>query len=429
MRISLLTIALLFSLHISLSDDDTLEWINENSIEIEDSNQNSELKEFDKAVPERFSNAKIFGFGEATHNSKEFFDLKAKFFRYLVENQDVKTFIMEDAFQAEKGINEWISGGEGEKETIANNFHIGFWYTKEVVNLLLWMRLYNKGRPKGEQLRFYGMDIQSGKGLNKEIRDFVKKNNLDIDEELLAIADDSSNQVFNSNQARGWAEKHMPKLRQIEKSINEFRDLNPNQRDEANVALRSINYLIQFTNYVEHTETEIRDSSMFENVKWIIENQTKNGKAFIWAHNEHINKAEMYYLGSRIKNLGRHLKDFYKEDYFSVGFDFGGGNLRGYINDKKEGGKWKNYYVPEPIKKTYAQTLWKADKEIFFLDMKEALLTDPTNFFSTKNRNILVAAGGYQPKPLHKVMVNKVYTDFYDGLIFVKNVSLPEPIN
>jgi len=429
MWISLLTIALLFSLQIGLSNDDTLEWINDNSIEIEDSNQDSKLEAFDKAVPERFRKAKIFGFGEATHNSKEFFDLKAKFFKYLVKNHGVKTFIMEDAIQAEKGINEWISGGEGEIETVANNFHIGFWYTKEVVNLLSWMRLYNEDKSEAEQLRFYGMDMQSGKGLNKEIRAFVKKHNLNVDEELLAIADDSSNQIFNSNQPRGWVEKNISKLRQIENSIKEFRDLNPKQRDEANAALRSINYLIQFTNYVEHTETEIRDSSMFENVKWIIQNQTENGKAFIWAHNEHINKAEMYYVGSGIKNLGRHLKDFYREDYFSVGFDFGGGNLRGYVNDKKEGGKWVDYFVKEPMKKTYAQTLWKADKEIFFIDMEEALLTDPTNFFSTKNRNILVAAGGYQPKPLYKVMVNKVYTGFYDGLIFVKNVSLPEPIN
>jgi erythromycin esterase-like protein len=31
-------------------------------------------------------------------------------------------------------------------------------------------------------------------------------------------------------------------------------------------------------------------------------------KSFIWAHNEHINKREMYYSGSNIINLGRHLK-------------------------------------------------------------------------------------------------------------------------
>jgi erythromycin esterase len=37
---------------------------------------------------------------------------------------------MEESYQAESGINEWISGGK-EIKTIAKNFNIGFWYTKK----------------------------------------------------------------------------------------------------------------------------------------------------------------------------------------------------------------------------------------------------------------------------------------------------------
>jgi erythromycin esterase len=47
-----------------------------------------------------------------------------------------------------------------------------------------------------------------------------------------------------------------------------------------------------------------------------VENESKTEKLF-WAHNEHINKREMYYSGSNIINLGRHLKDYYKDDYYS----------------------------------------------------------------------------------------------------------------
>jgi erythromycin esterase len=36
---------------------------------------------------------------------------------------------MEESYQAESGINEWISG-KGDIKTIAKNFNIGFWYTK-----------------------------------------------------------------------------------------------------------------------------------------------------------------------------------------------------------------------------------------------------------------------------------------------------------
>jgi erythromycin esterase len=52
---------------------------------------------------------------------------------------------MEESYQAESGINEWISGGKGDIKTIAKNFNIGFWYTKNQ-NLLEWMREYNIGK-------------------------------------------------------------------------------------------------------------------------------------------------------------------------------------------------------------------------------------------------------------------------------------------
>ena len=138
----------------------TIEWINNNSILIEDANPNSELIAFGQNTPVKFANAKIYGFGEASHNTKEFFDLKSKFFKHLVNTQGVRVFIMEESYQAESGINEWIGGGKGDINTIAENFNIGFWHSKEVVELLQWMRNFNLDKSKGDQIRFYGMDIQ-----------------------------------------------------------------------------------------------------------------------------------------------------------------------------------------------------------------------------------------------------------------------------
>ncbi len=424
MRIFLLTLALLFSFQIRTSEEETINWINENAIAIEDANPDSELVEFGSKAPAKFKAAKVFGFGEATHNSKEFFDLKAKFFKHLVRTQGVKAFIMEDAYQAEKGINEWISGGAGDKESIANNFLIGFWYTEEIVNLLAWMREYNQDKPNEEQVRFYGMDMQYGKSIDQELKDFVRTSKLKVDEGTLKAVEACASKMLMQGKTDQWADNYLPELRSLEDLlINQESNLDPIQRDDA---LRSLNYLMQYTEYVQNTVTAVRDSSMYENVKWIVEKKTDNGKAFVWAHNEHINKKEMYYVGSGITNLGRRLKDEFADDYYSVGFDFGSGKLRGTIQDKNEGVIWKDYTMEQPFKKTFAQVLFEADKDIYFLDMEDARANEPTGFFSSKNRNILVAAGGYQPKPLHKVMVNKVYTDFYDGLIFVKEVSMPD---
>src|SRR5690606_35007361 len=151
--------------------------------------------------------------------------------------------------------------------------------------------------------------------------------------------------------------------------------------------------------------------------------ESKNGKAFIWAHNEHINKKEMNYSNSGIVTLGAHLKNHYKDDYYSVGFDFGIGELRGFVTEKNKSNYWKTYHLEKPFNKTYAETLFRTNDNIYFIDMDRALASDSTNFFGIKNKHLLITAGGYKPKPLYKIMVSKIYTEIYDGLIFVKRIS------
>ena len=203
--------------------DKVVSWINENAIEIEDANPDTNLYIFNNNIPKKFADAKIFGFGEATHHGKEFFDIKAKFFKYLVETQDVKVFIIEDSYTSEAGINEWIGGGKGNVETIAKNFSIVPWYNKEVVNLLEWMRNYNLTKNQDQQIRFYGMDIQNVQNINKEIRDLVEKYNIPISEELLLIADKCAEKKVEYNKSMDWADIQIPKLNEIESTLLDFR--------------------------------------------------------------------------------------------------------------------------------------------------------------------------------------------------------------
>ena len=424
-----LIIVMLFSIFVvNGQNNETVKWINENAIEIEDANPNSKLSIFNDNTPQKFKNAKIFGFGEASHNTKEFFDIKAKFFKHLVITQGVKTFIMEESYQAESGINEWISGGNGDIKTIAKNFNIGFWNCKEVVNLLEWMRNYNLNKTKENQIRFYGMDIQIGKNISQEIREYVNTYKINIDEKLLKIADRCSNKKLDYRKSDSWWKAQIPGLNKLKKQI-----LNSQTKSkEYKPVIRSLNYLIAYTQYASKIKTkypkstEFRDLKMFQSVKWIVENESKNGKAFIWGHNEHINKKEMYYTGSGIINLGRHLKDYYNDAYYSVGFDFGTGNIYGFVVDKKKGNHWKSYHIKKPFKRTYAKTLMSINKSIYFIDLAKAIESEPTSFFSKKQKQLLIAAGGYKPKPLHKILINKTYSEIFDGLIFVKKISTPD---
>ncbi|MBC8644555.1 hypothetical protein H9W95_12235 [Flavobacterium lindanitolerans] len=69
----------LFSISLNAQTSNVVSWLNTNAIVIEDANPDAELVAFTQNEPQGFKEARIYGFGEATHHAKEFFDLKAKF--------------------------------------------------------------------------------------------------------------------------------------------------------------------------------------------------------------------------------------------------------------------------------------------------------------------------------------------------------------
>lgn len=427
MRKFFMVILCLLTMTINAQEEQTVTWLNNNLIKITSADPNSELTTFHNNIPDKFVNASIFGFGEATHDGKEFFNIKAKFFKYLVEEHDVKVFIMEESYPAEAGINEWISGGEGDIETITNNFSLRPWHTEEVADLLKWMRDYNLDKAREDQIRFYGMDIQVVKDINLEIRDFVKKYEVPVSEELLAVVDSCALKKIDYRNPTNWADIKLPRLEQIEKIISDTR-INSDQKLNAEFTsvIRALNYLQQYTYYLQHSKSEVRDQKMFENVKRIVNNKTKNGKAFIWAHNEHINNKEISPAGSGWVSLGGHLKEFYGDDYYSVYFDFGKGKLSGYVQKRNKPDYWDIFEIDKPFRKTYAETLIEADEDIYFIDMDEIENSEAKSFFGNPKKQLLLGGPGYNPKTKRRAMVRKNYLEICDGLIFVENISVPD---
>jgi erythromycin esterase len=422
----LLLITCFLPFQIYSQKDKVVSWIDENAITIEDASPDTKLLSFNNNIPHKFDNAKIFGFGEASHHGKEFFDIKAKFFKYLVNTQNVKVFIIEDSYTSEAGINEWISGGDGKVETIAQNFSIVPWKNKELVNLLKWMREYNLNKEKDEQIRFYGMDIQIVKNINKEIRDLVENYNIPVNEELLLELEKCVEKKVDYGKSSDWADMKLPKLKEIERILIDFQKANEKENDtDYNSALRALSYLKKYTYYVQNHYSQDRDLKMFENVKWIVENKSKNGKAFIWAHNEHINnKGFGNYNKRNIYNLGRHLKEHYKNDYYSVGFDFGKGTLGGYVFEKGEAPKWKTYQLSDPFPKTYAKTLIEAKENIYFIDIQTALDDESITFFDKKTKQIMLGGPGYNPQKV--TLYKKKFSEMYDGLIFINSITVAD---
>ncbi len=404
-------------------DKAVVNWLNTNAIPIEDAMQSTPLTSFTASAPQKFKNARIFGFGEATHHTKEFFDLKAKFFKYLVEEQGVTLFLMEESYQAEEGINRWISGGEGDINTIKQNFGHGIWRAKEIVELLQWMRDYNTDKPREKQLRFYGIDNQFGKGLNTKLRAYDTKYTIGIPEDLLAVADSCANAPLQAGGLKKkWLNKMLPQLKQIRQLLeNESDRLSVADAEEYYDHMRAFSYLEDYASHVAFPYAKFRDRDMYTNVLRILEHEGPQSKAFVWAHNAHIDKEG--YADYNMPSLGSRLKEHFADDYYAVGFDFGKGKLYGAVFKDGEIKGWKVYALEVPYEDTAARTFIEASDNVFFIDIQTALKNkDVATFFNKKMNQLGLGGPGFDPASpaFYKIKQGK----HFDGLIFVKTVSV-----
>ena len=103
---------------------------------------------------------KIIALGEATHGNSEFQQLKLDVFKKMVEDYDVRAFVIEGDYGGCEQVNQYIHGGEGTAQEAAAAIGFVIYQTDEMAELISYMREYNKSALEGEDIRFYGFDMQ-----------------------------------------------------------------------------------------------------------------------------------------------------------------------------------------------------------------------------------------------------------------------------
>jgi erythromycin esterase len=106
------------------------------------------------------ADAKVVGLGEATHSSREFFTMKHRVLRYLVEEKGFTTFALETGWSGGVRLNEYVRHGTGDLDQIMKEEFQGsyrFWHTTEYRDLIEWMRDYNSQH--ATQVQFMGNDL------------------------------------------------------------------------------------------------------------------------------------------------------------------------------------------------------------------------------------------------------------------------------
>src|SRR5215467_12269075 len=104
--------------------------------------------------------ARIVALGEATHGTREFFQLKHRLLEFLVTEMGFTTFAMEANWPESLAVNDYVLHGRGDPAKILGGLHYWTWDTEEVLELILWMRQYNMPSTHKTKVTFVGFDAQ-----------------------------------------------------------------------------------------------------------------------------------------------------------------------------------------------------------------------------------------------------------------------------
>ena len=168
---------------------------------------------------------------------------------------------------------------------------------------------------------------------------------------------------------------------------------------------------------------------MYENTKWIIENEKKynQGKVIAIGHNDHISKSSSPNMGED-RQLGYWLDNQYKDRYYSIGFEFSRGTFYSWSIDNYE---LKVFEIDNSIKKDLAARVFEETAvPVFYLNLNTLSWENPSllNFISTVNRyNSLGAV--YDDKAEGWGVDEIILKDMYDAIIYIKDSNNSTVLN
>jgi len=358
---------------------------------------------------------RIVALGEATHGNAEFQQLKLDVFKLMVEKYGVKAFALEGDYGGCEAVNQYIHGGEGTAEEAAAAIGFPIYRTKEMAELIEWMRKYNESAAEGEDLRFYGFDMQlyerSYQYLLKEAKAYALPT-----ADLEKLWDQSEGKFSASYTAD-------QKAKVIEAVKQDLLQLNDSTTAQAvhladmllqNIALgKVINDMLK--------GNVLRDSLMFVNTHWIMAQEEARGNEciFISGHNGHIQRVHDY--GTIGKAMGALLSNELGKAYYAIGTDFYKARVslpKGFGADRNNQRSNHTFFSHDPL----AKAAKKCEYEICWLDFSK--IPDSSALKQQITDYTWMGDVGEGHTPLMAILPMS-YRDWvspsglYDGVIFV----------
>jgi erythromycin esterase len=282
-------------------------------------------------LKQMIGNASLVGMGEATHGTREFFQMKHRVFQYLVHQLGFTHFAIEATWPEANDVNTYVLTGKGNPNAALSNLYFWTWRTQEVLDLIQWMRDWNVTAPPAQRVQFLGFDMQYPGAAMDTVAAFIARVDPDnasfISQRYACLSPyrnrgatfTQTNYASLPSATRGACADGLRQVSQLFATKSATYQVASSAALFAN-AQHSARIVEQWEDMQSAgpSGTTARDRYMAENIQWL-RSQAPSAKMMLWAHNYHV---------SRLSGaMGNHLQTAYGSGYVSLGFTFGSGTF------------------------------------------------------------------------------------------------------
>jgi len=352
------------------------------------------MEDRELTILDDIAEARLVGLGEATHGTKEFFQMKHRIFKYLVENHGYDAILFEMDLAEGRIFNDWVQWRRNDDITTLMADKMLFtwvWHTKEVRALLEYIRSYNQGKEEINMVGFYGVDTQFPDYDLDQYVEILRAANISEADSVQFV-----NEIYYKVNEFSALQLSSARLAQLENGLNFAKQVLSENEDKIRNALgdqdllwakQLVRHMAQVQeNYIKrrlNNNITLRDKFMAENSSWYFDLLGQDSKFVLWAHNAHLDNNNIFL------SQGYHLKQGFGEDYQILGFSFAKGKFM--ARDAESFELLVHSIDEDPPKNSFNSILYQADLDNYILPLhtQDPVITD---WLETKESFLTIGA-------------------------------------
>ena len=341
------------------------DWLRESAIPLEpEANRFGDLDV-------QFARARVVGLGEATHGQRECFEWKRRLTMHLVREHGYRVVAYEASSSRARAVDDYIAGRSADPRAAVQGLGMLIWDVVENAELLEELRQWNRGAAPDERVRFIGVDAQDGAAAVARLGALLSADGQAWTPRctaLLAELQPATQQLFSGD--RQAFDTLQAEVLALAAELKSAALAAPDSREaRAERDLRVREFVAAASMYGTRGG---RDQAMAELLLGQLGQLGPEARCVLWAHNAHVTRGALRYLGSEELAMGGHLGAALGQGYYALAFSFGEGEFQ--ANAMGADGSWgfQRYHLSAAPVGSLEHVLGSAVPFDFAIDLRSA---------------------------------------------------------